>query len=381
MKLGDFTKYIGVFILAVLIIAVYKTFDSMGIIFGYIKKVLLLFVPIFEAFVIAFILYPLCAKIEKFLGNSKPKFLRSHRRGVAVIVVYIAFLLLIIAFISLMFPAIVKSVSDFVNQLPYIIKNIQSFANSLKFADFSLPSPIEHLNANDIFKRFNLSDFRVYLDSVLGISKVIFNFVLSLIISVYILLDRTGLISTARKIGELIFPKKSRSVILKYINRTFNIMYKYIYCQLLDAMIVCLLALVLLLVMRVRYAPVLAIFIGLFNIIPYFGAIIACSATALLTVFTASLSKGIWVAVLLIVLQQTDANVIQPRLVHNALEIRPFWVLCGVSVGGGLFGISGIILAVPVMALIKTVFEDYIDYMNGKKILSASSEENEAEAQ
>lgn len=80
---------------------------------------------------------------------------------------------------------------------------------------------------------------------------------------------------------------------------------------------------------------------------------------------------------MLTVLQQIDANVIQPRLVRNALEIRPFWVLCGVSVGGGLFGIPGIILAVPMMALVKTVFDDYIDYCESKKSASNDSENEE----
>ena len=115
--------------------------------------------------------------------------------------------------------------------------------------------------------------------------------------------------STARRIGELVLPEKSRGVIIKYINRTFNIMYKYVYCQLADVLIVFVLALCVLVAMRVRYAPVLAVFIGVFNIIPYFGAVIACVVTALLTVFTSSLSKGIWVAVALIVIQQLKLSV------------------------------------------------------------------------
>ena len=114
--------------------------------------------------------------------------------------------------------------------------------------------------------------------------------------------------------------------------------------------------------MNVSYAPVLAIFIGIANLVPYFGAIVACVVTALLTAFTSSFSKGIIVIIVLIVLQQIDSNVIQPRLVKNALKVKPFWVLCGVTVGSGLFGVLGIVLAVPVMALIKIIFEDIYEY-------------------
>ena len=142
-------------------------------------------------------------------------------------------------------------------------------------------------------------------------------------------------------------------------------------------LIVFVLALCVLVAMGVRYSPVLAVFIGVFNIIPYFGAVIACVVTALLTVFTSSLSKGIWVAVALIVIQQLDANLIQPRLVRDALQVKPFWVLCGISVGGGLFGILGIILAVPALALAKTLFDDYYDYVKTKKISDADNKNTE----
>ena len=115
-------------------------------------------------------------------------------------------------------------------------------------------------------------------------------------------------------------------------------------------------------IMGVEYAPILAIFIGVANLVPYFGATVACILSALLTLFTASLSKAVVVAIVLIILQQIDANIIQPKIVKNALKVKPFWVLCGVLVGGGLFGIAGIILAVPVIAFIKIIIEDIFDY-------------------
>ena len=75
-------------------------------------------------------------------------------------------------------------------------------------------------------------------------------------------------------------------------------------------------------------------------------------------------------------MQQIDANIIQPKLVRNALEVKPFWVLCGISVGGGLFGMLGIILAVPVMALVKTLFDDYYEYAESKNAENTENAEN-----
>ena len=373
MKRSDLTKYISVFVLAVFIIAVYKTFDSIGVIFSYLGAFVGLFTPIFVALAIAFILCPLCIKFEEMFSKSKVNFFKKHRRGASVFVIYVLFVIVITAFMSVLFPAIMKSISDFVIQMPEIAQNIKRFLNEFEVGDYRFKDFINKISFTEVFSTFSLNNLQTYLNSVLSASKFVVNFLLAIVISIYILLDRRGLISTARRIGELVLPEKSRSVIIKYVNRTFNIMYKYVYCQLADVLIVFVLALCVLVAMGVRYAPVLAVFIGVFNIIPYFGAVIACVVTALLTVFTSSVSKGIWVAVALIVIQQLDANLIQPRLVRDALHVKPFWVLCGISVGGGLFGILGIILAVPALALAKTLFDDYYDYVKTKKI---SDEDN-----
>lgn len=367
MKRSDFTKYISVFVLAVLIIAVYKTFDSIGVIFEYLGTFLGLFTPIFGAFAIAFILCPMCIKFEEMFEKSKLEFLKKHRRGISVLVIYVLFVLVIAAFVAVLFPAIMNSISDFITQMPDIAQNVYKFLSELEVGDYKFRDVLNKISFTQIFSSFNLDNVQTYLKSVASVSKFFVNFFLAIIISVYILLDRNGLLATARKLIELILPQKSRNVILKYVNRTFNIMYKYLYCQFSDVLIVFVLALITLLVMRVKYAPALAVFVGVFNIIPYFGAVSACVITSLLTVFTSSLSKGIWVAVALVVIQQVDANLIQPRLVRDVLQVKPFWVLCGISVGGGLFGILGIILAVPVMALAKTLFDDYYDYVKTKK--------------
>lgn len=122
MKRSDFTKYIGVFVLAVLIIAVYKTFDSIGVIFEYLGNVLSVFTPILIGFLIAFVLYPVCVKFEVFFEKSKKKFIHTHRRGTAVIVIYILFVLAIAAFGSILFPAIAQSVSDIYKSAPHACK-------------------------------------------------------------------------------------------------------------------------------------------------------------------------------------------------------------------------------------------------------------------
>ncbi len=373
MKREAIKKNIGIFILAVMIIAVYKTFDSIGVVFGYIGRFLRLLIPIFTAFAIAFILFPLCRKLEDVYRKLKIKFVSSHTRGFAIATVYIAFLGLTAGFFAVILPMLFESITDLIQNLPQIIEKVRIYLYSLDFSGYTLKPFLDKITIDEIMAVFDLKNVQTFISSVAGFSKGIINVFLAIIISVYILSDRNGLLTTADKIMYITVPNKNRPLILKYIESTFNIMYRYIYCQLIDVVIVFLLVFTALSIMGVRYSLVLALFVGIFNLIPYFGATIACTIAALLTAFTATFSKGILVAVVLIVLQQLDANLIQPRLVRDTLKVKPFWVLCGVTVGGGLFGILGILLAVPVMALFKNIFEDWYSYRTEAK--SASNAE------
>ncbi len=375
MKREEIKKNIGIFILAVMIIAVYKTFDSIGVVFGYIGRFLKLLVPIFTAFAIAFILFPLCRKLEDIFRKLKIKFVSSHTRGFAIATVYIAFLGLTSGFFAVILPMLFASITDLIQNLPYIIEKVRIYLYSLNFGGYTLKPFLNKITIDEIMAVFDLKNVQTFISSVAGFSKGIINVFLAIIISIYILSDRNGLLNNADKIMYITVPKKNKPLILKYIRSTFNIMYRYIYCQLIDVVIVFLLVFTSLSIMGVKYSLVLALFVGVFNLIPYFGATIACTIAALLTAFTEAFSKGILVAVVLIVLQQLDANLIQPRLVRDTLKVKPFWVLCGITVGGGLFGILGILLAVPVMALFKNIFEDWYNYRT--EVKSASNTDTE----
>ena len=98
--------------------------------------------------------------------------------------------------------------------------------------------------------------------------------------------------------------------------------------------------------------------LGAFNLIPYFGAITATVLTGVITVFTGSLTLAIVAVVSMIILQQLDSNLIQPKLLSGSLQIKPFWVIFGILLGGGLFGVVGIFLAVPITALCRSILID-----------------------
>lgn len=374
MKKDFIKKYISIFILAVLVIAVYKTFDSIGLVFGYIGKFLGILSPVFWAFAIAFILFPTCRKLETAYSRFKLAFISSHSRGFAITTIYLAALSIVVGFFWILLPMVFTSITELVKQLPHIIEKVGTYLYSVEIAGYSMKPLLDNITIYDVMSVFNITTVQEIVNSLAGFSMGIINVFLSIIISIYILADRSSILNGTEKFFTLIMPKDKKAVFVKYVRHSFTIMYRYIYCQLLDVVIVFTLSFIALGILGVQYAPVLAMFIGVFNIIPYFGATIACALAALLTALTDSLSAGIVVVIVLIVLQQLDANLIQPKLVKDTLKVKPFWVLCGVLVGGGLFGMIGILLAVPVMALVKIVFEDIYDYLTVSKTSNTSKD-------
>ena len=113
--------------------------------------------------------------------------------------------------------------------------------------------------------------------------------------------------------------------------------------------------------MKVKYAALLGFTIGLFNLIPYFGAIIAIGIAAIITFITGGLSQALIMLVVIIILQQIDANIINPKIIGDSLKISPILVILSVTIGGAYFGIIGMFLGVPVIAILKILVNDYID--------------------
>ena len=137
--------------------------------------------------------------------------------------------------------------------------------------------------------------------------------------------------------------------------------------QILDAIIVGILTAIAMSLLGVKYAVLLGFFIGLSNLIPYFGAIVGVGISIIITIFTGGFGQAIWMAIIVIILQQIDANIINPKIVGNSLEISPLLVIFAVAIGGAYFGILGMFLAVPVFTILKLMIQDYIDYKSNIK--------------
>ena len=226
---------------------------------------------------------------------------------------------------------------------------------------------MENIKNIDIKQYINIDKIGEYAKGAMSFVNSIIDIFVAFIVSVYLLSGRTRIMAFLERFFKATFSEKTYQNISKYFNDTNEIFFKFLSSQLIDAIVVGILTTIAMSIMGIKYAPLLGFIIGLFNIIPYVGAIIAVIIAAIITLITGGLSQAIWMLVVVIILQQIDANLINPKIVGNSLKVSPLLVIFAITIGGAYFGMWGIFLSVPIAAVCKILVEDYIKYKNEKK--------------
>lgn len=365
---SNITKWIYWFIFAVAVIAVYKMLDNFVAIGEFFKNLLGILMPFIMGALVAYILYIPCRKIEVWISNSKRKFFKKRARGLSIFIVYLIVLLLIVILINCILPPVMSSVKDLVGNLP-------GYYNTLTKAINELPedSTLVKLNVKEILTNISSINFEKYLTleyitqyikGAMSFATGIFNIFVTIIISIYTLAERNSIVRFLKKLSSAIFGDEKYTIIAKYFTKTNEVFFNFITGQLIDAILIGIMTSIAMGILNVKYAVLLGFLIGLFNLIPFFGAIIAVIIAIVITICTGGISKAIWLAIVVIILQQLDANIINPKIISDKLKISPILVILSVTFAGAYFGVLGMFLAVPIVAIIKLILEDYIDYKN-----------------
>lgn len=363
---NDWKKWTYYFLLGVAIIVVYHIFNNFNDVMGILGGFFDIIAPFLVGIFIAYLLYMPCRKFESFYYKSKSKFIKKKSRTLGIITVYLIAFLIIAILIGVILPVVIDSVTDLLNNIQhYYEMTIDRYnalsEDSLLKSDF-VNDAIQNIQNVDIKQYFQIDKILEYVVTAAQAITGIVDIFVALIVSVYILAERTKIIAFLKKVVAAMFKERTYKNIDKYFNNSNEIFFKFIASQFLDAVIVGVLITIALTIMGVRYAYLLGFFIGLFNMIPYVGAIIATAIAAIITLITGGLSQAIWMLIVTIVLQQIDANIINPKVVGQSLKISPLLVLFAVTVSGPYFGILGMFLAVPVIAVIRILVDDYLDF-------------------
>lgn len=359
-------KWLYWFVLGVAIIVVYKALDNFGDVMGTIQKFCDIITPFFAGIFISYLLYMPCRKMEQIYTKSNVKLVTKKARSLSILTVYLIIVILFVILINFILPVVFDSVVDLINNIQnYYEIAIQKYNhlpddNILK-GDM-VNAMIQSMQNLDIKQYFQLDRILEYILSAINAITSVFNLLVAVIVSVYILAERKQILNALKKLAEAVLKEKTYKSLGKYFNNSNEIFFKFIASQFLDAIIVGILVTIAMSVMGIKYAPLLGFLIGLSNMIPCIGAIVATVIAAIITLITGGLSQAIWMLIVVIILQQIDAHIINPKIIGQSLKISPLLVIFAIMVGGAYFGILGMFLSVPAIAVVRILIEDYVDY-------------------
>ena len=363
-------KRISWLLIALTVVIVYKMLDNFSNVTEWFGTFFRILKPFLAGLLISYILFMPCKKIESSLSKSKFKFVKKRARGLSVITTYIIFVLIIIIIINCIFPVLKESVVELVGNIPgyyeTLVNKYKELPEDSVLKSDVIKDKMTELSNIDVKQFLSINNEKIieYVKNIINIFSGIFDVFVSIIVSVYILLQRTTIMKFLRRFARALFKKNTYEAVNKYFTKANEVFFTFISSQLLDAVIVGVLTTIAMLIIKVKYAPLIGFTIGLFNMIPYIGAIVAVAIGILITFITGGIGKAIAMAVVVIILQQIDANIINPKIIGVSLEVSPLLVIFAVTVGGAYFGIMGMFLGVPIAVVIKTVLNDWIENKN-----------------
>ena len=359
MNLNDnkWSKWLPPFIFAVILIVLYKTLDSFSDIKESISGFLRTVSPFLIAILIVYFLYIPCEKLEKLYVKSKRSFIIKSARGLSILSVYSILILMVVFVVIFIIPILIKSLIEFAGSVPLYYNNIMD-----KFPNNDI--------INGIISNFDASSFSNLLDpmrlaqlgrSIMAFTSGIFSTVISLVVSLYILIDRDNIIAFFSKASNALFKENARNQLKKYMQLVNKVLFAFILGKSIDSLINAVVVTTILLVLQVKHALLLGIICGIANFIPYLGSLVAVIFVIVVTFITGGMTQAIPTLISLLIFQQLDGNVIEPKIMGKTLKINPLLIIFSVIASGAYFGIVGMFLAVPVVTILKQIFMEYID--------------------
>ena len=368
-----YSKWAAAFIFAVAVITVYKTYDNLSNITKFIGVIFSAMAPFFWGFILAYILNLPAVKIRGLLTKTKSKYINEHSHGISIILAYLLALGIVTWYVSSLNPMIYKNIIDLYNNIPTYLDIIMRYINNLEIVQKLFHGQLMGDNirnaAYGIFNSVDITEFKKYAQGVFDITSGLISVFIAVIASVYMLLDKSRISANIIRIIGILWDEETAVSIKSYASNINKIFTSFIYSRLICSIVMAVVCSLVLSLLRVKYAIVLGIFIGAMDMIPYFGSIISSTLASIITVLTGGLFKGLYTAAILLVLQQLDGNLLAPKIMENSLEIRPLWIIFAVSVGGTLFGFMGMLLSVPILAILRSVGSDFLEHKKAKQEL------------
>ena len=373
MKFRWDNRYLHWGVTAFLVIAAsmlfyYGIFHMKTLIVG-IKTFLGIMAPIIYGVILAYILSPLInlfeqkliyPQLEKHNIKLQKKGKRAIRWGCVLFSMFL-FWIIIYALLMMVLPQLIRSIMSIIYSFPYYIKVIEKWLNSFVEHGWKLnPEMLDMINqysakAQEYLTTDILPQMQDMLKNVsAGIFDILIfmkNFLIGAIVALYVLADKEKFVAKSKMMVYAILPHKWANMLIRVMRFTDKTFGGFIYGKLLDSAIIGVLCYFGMLLLDLPYPILISVIIGVTNVIPFFRSLHR-SHSMYFAYFSSRSHKGLYFAIFILLLQQFDGNILGPKILGETTGLSSFMVIVAILIGGGLFGIPGMIAGVPVFAVL-----------------------------
>ena len=345
-------------------------------IFQYLGELLNIIQPFIIGFILAFIFNIPMKFFEKKLAKQNKK----KRRVVSAILSVLLILLVLLLVVMVVVPQVIENVRTLIDNLPSIFAQAEKWLNYV-FEEIRLsPDLLDKINEFQTrFAQTFISTLTAWAPNIAsGVSHIttsVINIFMGFVMAIYMIFSKDKLIRQVKKFAHALFNDQHYQYISEVVKLTGTTFENFLAGQLTESIIIGVLCYIGCMILDIPYASIAAIVIGFTNIIPYFGPIIGAVISSVLILFVSPV-KALIFLVFSTLLQQFESNLIYPHVVGNSVGLSALWVLFAVSVGGGLFGIPGMVFGLPTFSVIYELLRRWTNYrLEVKRNLAKKQEE------
>ena len=385
MKIKWNNKYTTIaiysFLVAISVILFYLAISQVSIFTDKLNSIFVILQPFIIGFSIAYIINFLLEFYENKVFETKyvKKIRLKSKRGLAIILSYITAFFIISMVVKFLLPQVIDSIVGLVNDIPTYINNTTNFVNNV----------INDLNIEDQYSKTLIDNFNNLINYIIRfitnlipalggfvarIASSIWNVILGIIVSVYLLIDKEKLCAVSKKITYGLLPENYANSIIELVHRSNYTFGRFLIGKIIDSLIIGVLTFIILAIFKMPYTILVSVIVGITNIIPFFGPFIGAIPSFIIILFVSPV-QACWFLLIILFIQQLDGNVIGPKILGDTIGISAFWILFSILVAGKVLGIIGMIIGVPLFAIFYSVVKGFIEGKLKKKGLKTETKD------
>lgn len=389
------SHYVGWGITAVVVVCtillIYDIVFRSSIVLEYGAIFLNMLAPVLYGAALAYLLAPMVNRIERLVAPRAKTLGKQKKwlRGISILVTWVLVAAILYALMLVLLPELYKSIQQLVENAEGYYRTILTWATELlennpDFAAWATALIEEYYNDALLWVRNQLLPqvevaIQAVTGGVMGIVTFLKNLLVGIIISIYLLAAKEHFGATACKLCYAFLRESIAALVIRGAKTTDRIFSGFVRGKLLDSLIIGLLCFFFSNIFNFPYAPLISLVVGVTNVIPYFGPFLGAIPSAFLILLDSPI-QCLYFCIFILALQQFDGNILGPAILGESTGLSSFWVIVAILIGGGLFGVLGMFIGVPLFACLYTAVRNYAAYRLRKKGLPEDTESYYAEA-